>query len=165
MPPVPLGALISEGGCPCPDGQVKCGGTGDWAGYCTDECCNLATEETCYDANAKKSCRKIDEEGGCDADDTSYQMWASRFASVILSRGTGSQVAYYASIRERREKLLAAGEGSNEDEVATMMKHLEAEEASLFHAVRARKSRLPKKKSTEETKDAAPSLEEIASIF
>jgi hypothetical protein len=39
----PTGCMsISEGGCPCPEGQEKCGSMPEWniAGYCTEFCCS-----------------------------------------------------------------------------------------------------------------------------
>lgn len=149
-------ALIEEGGCPCPEGQVKCGGTDDWAGYCTETCCDPTSEETCYGANGAKTCRKI-AEGGCTAH-TSHRHWESRVASTILSEGSGGQVSYYASIRERRE-VLRRREGSAVVDV--MMTHLEAEEAALFHAIRTGRS----KKHPREDESVPSFLEEIASIF
>ena len=44
-------ALISEGGCPCPEGETKCGSEPDlnYSGYCTSLCWE---EQTCYDLNS-----------------------------------------------------------------------------------------------------------------
>jgi len=57
---------IAEGGCPCPEGEVKCGADEmyGYPGYCSAVCCDDATEETCYDDewNAE-SCAPIGE--GC----------------------------------------------------------------------------------------------------
>jgi len=58
-------ALISDGGCPCPDGETKCGTFPGYAGYCTPVCCDDATEETCYtDSWEPESCALISD-GGC----------------------------------------------------------------------------------------------------
>ena len=35
---------LSDGGCPCPDNQVRCGVTSFDPGYCTDACCDLSVE-------------------------------------------------------------------------------------------------------------------------
>ena len=59
-------AKIADGGCPCPEGQEKCGADVEfgWAGYCTELCCG-ADEEACYDENySPVSCSKI-ADGGC----------------------------------------------------------------------------------------------------
>lgn len=124
-------ASVADGGCSCPRGREKCGGTEDWAGYCTDVCCDADYEETCYDERGEKSCSEISQ-GGCSRN-TSYDHWKSRVASTILAKGTGGQVSYYSAIQTRRKKLLA------EDafpEWQKMAKHLESEEAALFHAIR-----------------------------
>jgi hypothetical protein len=58
-------AKISEGGCPCPSGQVRCGMNEYSIGYCTDVCCDWEYEETCYNPRTRRSkCARI-EEGGC----------------------------------------------------------------------------------------------------
>ncbi len=56
-------AAIAEGGCPCPEGQEKCGAdlANNSPGYCTDVCCNYTTHETCYNP---PSCALI-VDGGC----------------------------------------------------------------------------------------------------
>ena len=56
-------AAIAEGGCPCPEGQEKCGAdlANNSPGYCTDACCNYTTHETCYNP---PSCALI-VDGGC----------------------------------------------------------------------------------------------------
>ncbi|KAL7549811.1 hypothetical protein ACHAWF_013065 [Thalassiosira exigua] len=43
-------ARLDEGGCPCPEGEVKCGFNDFSSGYCTSLCCNFTVEETCYNA-------------------------------------------------------------------------------------------------------------------
>jgi len=65
-------SLISEGGCPCKEGQSKCGAMEDpepYAGYCYDgECpltCDWMTEETCYDDNWVAVGCSLISEGGC----------------------------------------------------------------------------------------------------
>jgi hypothetical protein len=35
---------MSDGGCPCPYNQVKCGLTEFYPGYCSDVCCDLTVE-------------------------------------------------------------------------------------------------------------------------
>ena len=56
-------AAIAGGGCPCPEGQERCGVDLDnnLLGYCVDICCDQNTEETCYNP---PSCALI-AEGGC----------------------------------------------------------------------------------------------------
>mmetsp|Transcript_20760 Transcript_20760/g.39422 ORF Transcript_20760/g.39422 Transcript_20760/m.39422 type:complete len:882 (+) Transcript_20760:148-2793(+) len=71
-------ALISEGGCPCPEGQIKCGAFPGYAGYCTEVCCDDSIEETCY-SNATweaESCALISE-GGCPCEDGEVKCEAS----------------------------------------------------------------------------------------
>ena len=51
-----------EGGCPCPDGEVKCGVNEYSSGYCTSLCCDWTTEQTCYDSYGEPaSCKSYDE--------------------------------------------------------------------------------------------------------
>ena len=51
-------ARLEEGGCPCPEGEEKCGVNDYSSGYCTSLCCE-ASEETCYDENhAPTLCRR-----------------------------------------------------------------------------------------------------------
>ncbi len=87
-------ALIADGGCPCPEGQIKCGATKGYAGmcgsclilvfdhrvygilsllpvyfhigYCTSVCCDPSIEETCidFDTLEPESCALI-ADGGC----------------------------------------------------------------------------------------------------
>jgi len=56
-------AAIAGGGCPCPEGQERCGADleNNLLGYCADVCCDQITEETCYNP---PSCAPI-AEGGC----------------------------------------------------------------------------------------------------
>lgn len=56
---------ISEGGCPCPPDQIRCGVSDFSIGYCTDVCCDWVTEETCYDATTRKTTCVPITEGGC----------------------------------------------------------------------------------------------------
>eukprot|EP01083_Nonionella_stella_P095428 267916_1 len=54
-------ARYDEGGCPCPDGQVKCGANEFSSGYCTSLCCDWMVEETCYDENGEPAyCKSYD---------------------------------------------------------------------------------------------------------
>ncbi|KAL7462524.1 hypothetical protein ACHAXS_002905, partial [Conticribra weissflogii] len=63
-------ALISEGGCTCPDGELKCDSLGSNAGYCAKICCNQFTEETCHSpiTGEAESCAII-ADGGCPCPD------------------------------------------------------------------------------------------------
>lgn len=141
-------ALIAQGGCPCPEGQTKCGSTEKWAGYCTDVCCG-ADEEACYDDAGKKSCSKKSKEEGCGSAGKSIGHWRSRVASTILAQGTGGQISYYSSIKDRKEKLLSLAQAQTTPaetlmpEVHHLIKHLEEEEAALFHAIRLGKKKRP----------------------
>ncbi|KAL7466632.1 hypothetical protein ACHAXS_006928, partial [Conticribra weissflogii] len=57
-------ALIENGGCPCPEGQVKCGAFERYAGTCMDACCDPFSEETCYEDGHTQYCALI-ADGGC----------------------------------------------------------------------------------------------------
>ncbi len=62
-------ALIEDGGCPCPEGQVKCGRyfyLPVYVGFCASICCDDLIEETCYSelTGEPESCALISE-GGC----------------------------------------------------------------------------------------------------
>lgn len=59
-------AAFADGGCPCPEGEVKCGGIPEWyiPGYCTEVCCTME-EETCYDDMYQETgCAPL-ADGGC----------------------------------------------------------------------------------------------------
>mmetsp|Transcript_21050 Transcript_21050/g.45636 ORF Transcript_21050/g.45636 Transcript_21050/m.45636 type:complete len:315 (-) Transcript_21050:83-1027(-) len=112
----------------CSEGKIRCGGDDDWAGYCTNVCCEF-DEETCYNDQGKNSCNKISL-GGCSPN-TSHDFWKSRLASTILAKGTASQVSYYSAMKSRKKELLASLD-------MHMIRNLEAEEAALFHAIRIR---------------------------
>lgn len=60
-------AKISDGGCPCLPGQVRCGVNQYSIGYCTDVCCDWETEETCYNPRTGRSRCALRNGGGCDA--------------------------------------------------------------------------------------------------
>lgn len=141
-------SFIADGGCPCLDDQIKCGATPDWAGYCTELCCH-EDEETCYDTQGNRSCNKRSL-GGCSSH-TSYEYWnkARGIASTILTKGSGSQVSYYAAIKSRKAQLLMAGSTTttSEEIITHVIKSLEAEEAALFHVIRLKEeSRVKSKK-------------------
>ncbi len=55
-------SLISEGGCPCPEGQFRCNAdlANGCVGWCTDLCCDWANEYACTDS---KVCVKYDGDG------------------------------------------------------------------------------------------------------
>ncbi len=88
-------ALIADGGCPCPDGQLKCGSFPGYAGmiylqfsfnffgifffvnvevvfhsysfsgYCAPLCCNDYIEETCYSVTGQAESCALIADGGC----------------------------------------------------------------------------------------------------
>mmetsp|Transcript_2850 Transcript_2850/g.5362 ORF Transcript_2850/g.5362 Transcript_2850/m.5362 type:complete len:344 (-) Transcript_2850:310-1341(-) len=62
----PVGcAKWEDGGCPCRDGETKCGE--GWMAYCSSEsvCCNWFTQETCYPEDGSDAyCANITA-GGC----------------------------------------------------------------------------------------------------
>lgn len=61
-------ASFSDGGCGCPEGEVKCGATEWWSGTCTSLCC-VDDEETCVDTNYEPTECKSIASGGCDCFD------------------------------------------------------------------------------------------------
>jgi hypothetical protein len=59
--------LIADGGCPCKEGEEKCGAVLEWniGGYCTAFCCS-DEEETCLDENWNAiGCAALSD-GGCE---------------------------------------------------------------------------------------------------
>ncbi len=63
-------AKLSDGGCPCASGEVKCGYGRYSSGYCTAVCCDPRTEETCYDGKLRPvECKRFGE-GGCGCSKT-----------------------------------------------------------------------------------------------
>eukprot|EP00956_Cyclotella_meneghiniana_P033943 scaffold100583_cov34-Cyclotella_meneghiniana.AAC.2 len=80
-------ASFNDGGCPCPEGEVKCYTNARQAGteffsepwypydYCTPICCEEG-EETCYDeTHDPSSCASI-AEGGCDCNGEQVKCYA-----------------------------------------------------------------------------------------
>lgn len=60
-----------EVGCPCEEGEVRCGANRFSAGYCTTLCCDWRTEETCFDEYGEPvSCMRY-ENGPCPSPSTS----------------------------------------------------------------------------------------------
>lgn len=56
-------------GCPCTDGEVKCGASDEWPGFCTAICCDWETEQSCHDENWKVTGCALWSEGCPCADD------------------------------------------------------------------------------------------------
>ena len=59
-------SLISDGGCPCPEGLVRCDAdlANGYVGYCTGVCCDWKKNEYhCYEGNGLFSCGTFEE--GC----------------------------------------------------------------------------------------------------
>ena len=58
-------AAIADGGCPCPEGEERCGANeaSGYLGYCAKVCCK-DSEEICYDNYDPISCAAI-ADGGC----------------------------------------------------------------------------------------------------
>merc|ERR1719183_2958790 len=117
--------LIENGGCSCPEGQVRCHGTKDWEGTCEEICCETEGEIDCYDNAGTKFCSKG---GQCPNGTMGYGYWESRLVSTIIQKGTRSQVSYYSKIVTRKKD---AETTSSVD----VIKHLEAEELALFHTI------------------------------
>ena len=130
-------ANIAEGGCPCPDGEEKCGAdvVFGWAGYCTALCCNWETEETCYDENWYPiSCAKYDE-GGCPFN-TRYDHRKSQITAFIQTKGGGKDIALFHAINNRKEKVLERGSSK----MSAIEQMTAVEEIALFHAITLRES-------------------------
>ena len=68
-------AAYSDGGCPCPEGEEKCGGTSWWPGTCTTLCCE-EDEDTCYDENYSPTECKAIADGGCDCPEGEVKCYA-----------------------------------------------------------------------------------------
>lgn len=68
-------AAISEGGCDCPEGEVKCGANDWYAGTCTTLCCE-DNEETCVDEMYQPTECKAIADGGCDCPDGETKCFA-----------------------------------------------------------------------------------------
>ena len=148
-------ALIEDGGCPCPEGQERCGGDDGWAGTCTEVCCD-DDETTCYDDEGNKSCSTT----GCSLTNgmKGYEYWQqSRLVSTIYQKGTGSQVSYYNQIMNRKKELTTMTTSS---EVQHLVKQLEAEELALFHAIRIKEKNKfeQKKKKKKNEKEVTTSI-------
>ena len=150
-------AKIDEGGCPCPDGEEKCGADVDfgWPGYCTAICCDWETEETCYDENWYPiSCAKFDE-GGCPSN-TSYDQRKSQIAAFIQTNGGDKEIALFHLIKSRKVKML---DRKTANEV--IMKQLAAvEEIALFQSITQRVGNVLTNK-----KEYSPTAEEAALSF
>jgi len=70
--------------------------------------------------------------------------------STILANGTGGQVSYYSTIIERKKELSLVADAMSSSgmhlseynlelsQLQHLIKHLEEEEAALFHAIRFR---------------------------
>lgn len=61
-------ANIADGGCPCPDGETRCGTMetdGGFTGACMAICCDGDNEQVCYDENYDPSYCALIDEGGC----------------------------------------------------------------------------------------------------
>ena len=74
-------ANVSDGGCPCPDGEVKCGAFQGYAGWCTPLCCDFVTEETCYNETTFEPiyCAKI-LDGGCPCPSNQVRCGVSQYS-------------------------------------------------------------------------------------
>jgi len=82
-------AAIVDGGCPCPEGNARCGADPDnnILGWCTDICCNATTEETCYysesGAYITPYCAAI-ADGGCPCWEGTERCGAGKILCCIL---------------------------------------------------------------------------------
>jgi len=132
--------LIKNGGCSCPEGQVRCHGTKDWEGTCEEVCCEKEGEIDCYDDAGTKFCSKG---GQCPEGTMGYSYWESRLVSTIIQKGTRSQISYYSKIVNRKNDAKTTSE-------LDVIKHLEAEELSLFHTISGNEGNKAVKKEEEE---------------
>ena len=56
----------ADGGCPCPEGQEKCGAVLGYSGYCVEpEYCCDDVQELCFDADYNPTGCADTSEGGC----------------------------------------------------------------------------------------------------
>jgi len=83
-------AAFADGGCPCPEGEEKCGAI-DWLGYlgyCTKACCDIVTEEICLDGEGViESCAAFSE-GGCPCPEGQQKCdWPGALANITNHPG------------------------------------------------------------------------------
>ena len=98
-------APISTGGCPCPEGETKCGIEPDmnYAGYCTSVCCE---EQTCYNWSTYEptSCTAWDKE--CPTG-TSFGVFKGKGMTMIDQTTMKTQVAKLNKVKAMKAKMLA----------------------------------------------------------
>jgi len=119
---------------------VRCHGTKDWEGTCEEVCCEKEGEIDCYDDAGTKFCSKG---GQCPEGTMGYSYWESRLVSTIIQKGTRSQISYYSKIVNRKNDAKTTSE-------LDVIKHLEAEELSLFHTISGNEGNKAVKKEEEE---------------
>ncbi|KAL3775862.1 hypothetical protein ACHAW5_010156 [Stephanodiscus triporus] len=97
-------AAIADGGCPCPDGTERCGADleNNVVGWCDVICCDMATQETCYDWESgtyNGYCAAI-ADGGCPCPDGTERCGADLenndvgWCDVICCNATTEETCY-----------------------------------------------------------------------
>ena len=83
-------SLISDGGCPCPQGQERCGADleNGCVGWCTDICCDWINEYACYDL---KVCAKVEDGCPCPEGRTECYPGAGVCSDVCCESSTEEQ--------------------------------------------------------------------------
>lgn len=104
---------IADGGCPCTDGETKCGGMPEWniAGYCTEFCCG-DDEETCYDKNGNESGCAAYSEGGCECPEGEVKCGATEYwtgTCTTLCCNESEETCYDESYEPTECKSIASG--------------------------------------------------------
>lgn len=119
-------APIEGGGCPCKDGEEKCGAMPEinYAGYCTNLCCE---EQTCYDwpSFSPSSCVAWDEE--CPTGVT-FDVLKDTTMTMMDQSMTNHQVANFNKVKAIKAKM-AADENADRKAIEKM---LQAEELAVL---------------------------------
>jgi len=106
-------AKISEGGCPCPEGEEKCGADAEsgYSGYCTQVCCDYETEQTCYDEDyIATSCAKYSD-GGCpEAKQNNFAWKQNKMFSVVIEYGSPKELVILRELKAKHRR--ATGEAA-----------------------------------------------------
>jgi len=131
-------AKISGGGCPCSEGEEKCGAFDGHAGWCqsaTQVCCDGETEETCFDENyTATSCANISD--GCPRQ-TSFVHKQNKMFGITFKHGTRKEIASLNLLKEKLNR--ASGEAAKYS-----LKH---NMVTLVRSVESRRAHIEKKKT------------------
>jgi len=130
-------AKLSDGGCPCSEGEEKCGAHKFFAGWCqsaNEVCCDSETEEWCYDDVFTMSCAKISD--GCPRQ-TSFVHKQNKMFGITFKHGTRKEIASLNLLKEKLNR--ASGEAAKYS-----LKH---NMVTLVRSVESRRAHIEKKKT------------------